>query len=155
MMTRTVLSAAAPALSHPSAPDSAPCRFSRVTGRGSQLAEFLIANPRLTFCVNHRKASPLKVSNRKYSAIFPTQGREFIPSVSASGHSPEPLAPLYPLPTILSSFEPQASSLSEPNRDTAIRNRNKPHPFSHFQFSNRDKTGCLRPECICGNRFFE
>jgi len=31
------------------------------------------------------------------------------------------------------------------NRDAAIRNPNKPRSVNHFQFSNRDKTRCLRP----------
>ena len=114
MMTQTVLSAAAPALSHPCAPDNALFRFSRVTGRGSRLAEFLIANLELEIPASPRKQTSRVNSNRKYFVIFATQGREFIPSVSASGHRPEPLAPPYPrnpLPAILSSFEPQASSL--------------------------------------------
>ena len=33
--------------------------------------EFLIANLKLEFKLNHRKQSPLKISNRKYFAIFP------------------------------------------------------------------------------------
>src|SRR5580692_6973759 len=32
--------------------------------------EFLIANLELEFRLTHRKLSPLKISNRKYSAIF-------------------------------------------------------------------------------------
>jgi hypothetical protein len=204
MMTQTVLSAAAPALSHPSAPDSALCRFSRGTGSGSRLAEFLIANLELEIPASPRKQTSRVNSNRKYSAIFPTQERESIPSVRAFKVTsvpfalPHPRKPLLPRvadresratkfriantrlrfglsPTKISILEIsnrermaiscracsllqlRASSFQppEPNRDIAIRNRNKPHPFSHFQFSNRDKRGCLRSECICGNRFFE
>jgi hypothetical protein len=33
-------------------------------------SKFLIANPGLGFCVNHRKQSPLKISNREYIAVF-------------------------------------------------------------------------------------
>ena len=85
-------------------------------------SQILIANPRLTLRINDRKTSPLKISNRKFSTIFRP---EF---------------------SLFSSFDPPASN-PEPNRDTAIKNHNKPHPFIRFQFSNRDKMRCLHPGC--------
>jgi hypothetical protein len=40
-------------------------------------AEFLIANLELEFDLSHRKQSPLKISNRKYFAIFLSHCRAF------------------------------------------------------------------------------
>ena len=39
-------------------------------GRPPRCGARLIANPRLEFVANHRKVSPLKISNRKFFAIF-------------------------------------------------------------------------------------
>ena len=82
---------------------------------------FLIANARLEFSVNHRKDSPLKISNRKYFAIFCRAFWAF------------------------SRFDPQASSLQSlietPRLEitATIRRSNK------MQNSNRDKNRVLRP----------
>ena len=43
----------------------------------SRDAEFLIANLELEFELSHRKQSPLKISNRKYFAIFLSHCRAF------------------------------------------------------------------------------
>ena len=45
-------------------------QFLRATDRGSRATEILIANPELEFRSTHRKISPLRISNRKYLAIF-------------------------------------------------------------------------------------
>jgi hypothetical protein len=43
--------------------------LSLVTGHGSRLTEFLIANPRLKFSATHRRSSPVKISTRERRAI--------------------------------------------------------------------------------------
>jgi hypothetical protein len=45
-------------------------QFLRATDRGSRATEILIANLELEFRSTHRKISPLRISNRKYFAIF-------------------------------------------------------------------------------------
>jgi hypothetical protein len=77
-------------------------------------SKILIANPRLTLRVSPIRICKLKISNRKFPAI----SHRTLP-----GSDP------------LSAVTSHRTS----NRDTAIRNRNKPYPFSPFQFSNRDK----------------
>src|SRR4029077_8334284 len=49
---------------------AAPSIQGRSTAIQSRRAEFLIANLELEFELSHRKQSPLKISNRKYFAIF-------------------------------------------------------------------------------------
>src|ERR1700745_2822699 len=50
--------------------------------------EFLIANLELEFRLTHRKLSPLKISNRKYSAIFYQCFRAHSPLASSKQASP-------------------------------------------------------------------
>jgi hypothetical protein len=99
-----------------------------VQGRSSAApprdTEFLIANLELEFELNHRKESPLKISNRKYLAIF------------------------------LSLFHPYSASISaqssNPNSNIhTIRILTKPRTITTYAFSNRNKIDhfaiCLHP----------
>ena len=90
----------------------------------SRDAEFLIANLELEFELSHRKQSPLKISNRKYFAIF-----------SAA------------FPPISTCVAPQTTN-SNSNIHT-IRISTKPSNITTYAFSNCDKINllaiCLRP----------
>jgi len=55
---------------HPSNRLAALIQFLRATDRGSRATEILIANLELEFRPTHRKISSLRISNRKYLAIF-------------------------------------------------------------------------------------
>ena len=55
---------------HPRNRFAALIQFLRATDRGSRATEILIANLELEFRPTHRKISPLRISNRKYFAIF-------------------------------------------------------------------------------------
>ena len=55
---------------HPRNRFAAFIQFLRATDRGSRATEILIANLELEFRPTHRKISPLRISNRKYFAIF-------------------------------------------------------------------------------------
>jgi hypothetical protein len=70
---------------------------------------------------NHPIFNPFHFSNRKYSAI----SRPLFPDESAS-------------------HLPLVTSHCFSNRDTAIKTADKPHNFSHFQFSNRNKMRVLQ-----------
>jgi len=85
----------------------------------------LIANPRLKSALSAKDSSDLQISNREPLAIFRCVQRFALLILLATSHS-----------SLATRF---------PNRDTAINNRNIPHRFSHFQFSNRDRSGVSRP----------
>jgi len=106
------------------------CAFAApsVQGRSNTVpppdAEFLIANLELEFELNHRKQSPLEISNRKYFAIC-----------SAA------------FPSISTCAVPQTSN---PNSNIhTIRISTNPRNITTYAFSNRNKidllTVCLRP----------
>jgi hypothetical protein len=97
-----------------------PCAFAApsIQGRSNVVpprhAEFLIANLELEFESNHRKQSPLEISNRKYFAIFSLN-----PSSSSTSTVTQP---------------------SNPNRNIhTIRILTKPRSISIYPFSNRNK----------------
>ena len=92
----------------------------------SQDAEFLIANLELEFELNYRKQSPLRISNRKYFAIFPFA-------------SP----PLY----VSRVAQPTISNRS----NQTIRIFTKSRRITTYAISNRDKIAFLR---ICANPRF-
>jgi hypothetical protein len=87
-------------------------------------AEFLIANLELEFELNHRKQSPLRISNRKYFAIFPLN------------------PPHFP------AFAPSRPTNSKSSIHT-IRISTKPSNITTYTFSGRNKIDlfaiCLRP----------
>jgi len=83
----------------------------------------LIANPRLKSALSTKDSSDLQISNREPLAIFCCVPRSALPILLATSHS-----------SLATRF---------PNRDTAINNRNIPHRFSHFQFSNRGRSAAL------------
>ncbi len=90
----------------------------------SRQTEFLIANLELEFESNHRKQSLLKISNRKYFAIFSLNPPSFFAS------------------TLLRP--------SNPNRNShTIRILTKPRNITTYAFSNRNKIHlfaiCLPP----------
>ena len=117
MMTQTPLSAARSTRRGEKLPTrpgvSAATRSSSFQPQASSLQN-LIANLELESRPTRRKISPLRISNRKYLAIFhfisrplrraaslsfpPSfpEGRGFIPSVKNPGRSPSPLAQLHP-----------------------------------------------------------
>src|ERR1700729_139778 len=96
------------------------CAFAAPSGQGRSNtvpppdAEFLIANLELEFELNHRKQSPLEISNRKYFAIC-----------SAA------------FPSISTCVVPQTTN---PNSNIhIIRISAKPHNINTYAFSNRNK----------------
>ena len=102
-------------------------RIQRVSNAvSSRHAEFLIANLELEFKLNHRKQSPLRISNRKYFAIFSLN-----PPSSCASSVAEP-------------------ALSNRNIQT-IRNFTKPRSITTYAISNGDKIAFLR---ICANPRF-
>src|SRR4029077_1099491 len=106
------------------------CAFdgSSIQGRSpanqSRDAEFLIANLELEFELSHRQQSPLKISNRKYFAVFSLN-----PSSSSTSTMTQP---------------------SNPNSNIhIIRILTKPRTITTYVFSNHNKIGlfafCLPP----------
>src|ERR1700749_3446904 len=82
----------------------------------SRDAEFLIANLELEFELSHRKQSALKISNRKYLAIFSLN-----PSSSSTS-------------TVIQSSNPNSNIHT-------IRILTKPRTITTYAFSNRNKIG--------------
>jgi len=117
---------------HSAVPQGVTCRCavdgSSIQGRStafqSRDAEFLIANLELEFELSHRKQSALKISNRKYLAIFSLN-----PSSSSTSTVIQP---------------------SNPNSNIhTIRILTKPRTITTYASSNRNKIGlfaiCLLP----------
>jgi hypothetical protein len=92
------------------------------TFAASQLPEFLIANLELEFESSRRKQSPLKISNRKYFAIF---------------HSRRSCT-TFPL-LFLSSLQPQPSSFQNLIENPRLESKLNPRKISQLQISNRER----------------
>ena len=126
-------------------------------------AEFLIANLELESRLSHRKPSPLRISNRKYFAIFypatrPNRTQWHRPA-RQGGHSCLPRSgsqppKVYPEARrgLCAVADPRTQRMAEAavslsvgsqnsNRDTAIRIPSKFPDCIGFQISNRDKKG--------------
>ena len=121
--------------------------------------EFLIANLELEFRLTYRKLSPLRISNRKYFAIFyPAATRPACPNRTqwhrqsclprgtkglcavARSRTRRMANAAISLSTKLRIINRDAIS----NRDTAIRISPNPHHYSQFEISNRDKMRVLQ-----------
>ena len=118
MMTPTPLSAASRAT--PASPEKCASNFSFESPVSS--LQNLIANLELEFHSTHRKLSPLRISNRKYLAIFHSNSQARSRATSSNfqnGNSFCSTPIVYPElrrahhlhPPKLSSLQPQASSL--------------------------------------------
>jgi hypothetical protein len=117
MMTQTPLSAASRATL--ASPEK--CASNSSSESQASSLQNLIANLELEFCPTHRKLSPLRISNRKYFAIFHpnSQARSRATSPNFQNGNPFCSTPLiYPelrrahlYPPKLSSLQPQVSSL--------------------------------------------
>ena len=88
----------------------------------SHLSRFLIANLELEFESSRRKQSPLRISNRKYLAIFRSR--------RCGGASP-----LLSLP----SFQPQPSSFQSLIANPRLESKLNPRKISQIQISNRER----------------
>jgi hypothetical protein len=89
----------------------------------SPAAQFLIANLELEFQLTHRKLSPLRISNRKYSPLL--RLRFSSPSRSMSANE---------------SSDTRHSSLCVLIHGSAIKSRRKPFENSNLQISNQQQT---------------
>jgi hypothetical protein len=125
-------------------PESADERDSRVPPLPT---EFLIANLELESRLTYRKPSPLKISNRKYFAIFYPAATRPAASNRTQWHRHSCLcAVAKPRTQRTANAAPSLSVRSQnSNRDTAIRILANLPDCTSFQISNRDKTWVLRP----------
>jgi hypothetical protein len=109
----------------------------------SHAAKILIANLELESQLTHRKLSPLRIPNSKYSRVLPSLRRTGLPTLSASLHCPEPrgqqVAPHKPF-LVITSLLIHGSLI----HGSAIKSRRKPFENSNLQISNRRQTG---PRC--------
>ena len=102
----------------------------------SHAAKILIANLELESQLTHRKLSPLRIPNRKYSRVLPSLWRTGLPTLSASLHCPEPrgpqVAPHKPF-LVITSLLIHGSLI----HGSAIKSRRKPFENSNLKISNR------------------
>ncbi len=92
--------------------------------------EFLIANLELEFRLTHRKLSPLKISNRKYSAIFYPGFRAHSPLASSKEASP----PTFLIATFTNS-EIDSSNCKQTRKQISNRNKSAISTPTHPQNS--------------------
>jgi hypothetical protein len=99
----------------------------------SHVCKFLIANLELEFESSCRKQSPLKISNRKYFAIFRSRrcGDAFR---------------LLSLP----SFHPQASSFQSLIENPRLESKLSPRKISQLQISNRERMAISESHLLLG-----
>jgi hypothetical protein len=135
-----------------------------LTDRESRATEFLIANLELESRSTHRKISPLRISNRKYSTIFHSPWRMAIfhlvlyirASSPSQNRNSSPLALNFPRKPFASSLAPRRSDQDRrPERTqrveehflrsvlihgSAIKTCANLHCFNHMRISNRRQT---------------
>jgi hypothetical protein len=97
-------------------------------------ADFLIANLELEFSSTHRKRSPLRIPNRKFSRVFRSDFSNLtITSSSRSGSAPSN-STLLPVRSSPGCQPPTTAFLIY---GSAIKSPANPQGFNNVQFSNR------------------
>jgi len=99
----------------------------------SHRPEFLIANLELEFELTLRNESPLRISNRKYFAIF---------------HSRRS-STTFPL-LFLSSLQPQPSSFQNLIENPRLESKLNPRKISQLQISNRERMAISESHLLLG-----
>jgi hypothetical protein len=99
----------------------------------SRLPNFLIANLELEFELTLRNESPLRISNRKYFAIF---------------HSRRS-STTFPL-LFLSSLQPQPSSFEKLIANPRLDSKLNPRKISQLQISNRERMAISESHLLLG-----
>ena len=150
MMTQTSLSAGSQAT--PASPEK--CASNSSFESPASSLQNLIANPELEFRSTHRKLSPLRISNRKYLAIFHpnSQARSRATSPNfQNGNSFCSTPIVYPElrrahlhPPKLSNLQPQASSLQILIANARLESHSTHRKLRPLKIPNRERIAILQ-----------